>query len=623
MRARSYLLYVVVERKGYWFLPMLSDTFVPIPGNYISRVALSLCGLAVGALGLLPFFDPQQPEECLPRWVLLAMSTCAGVLLGVVGAVCEFDDVPTCMGSAVVHDISATSMFLLYDVYAVVVSLRHSRRLASRGARFGLWAALIVQLVCKLRFLPAAQRWSALPHPSPTAREVAAAARATSAPGGISALILPPRWLFFRLRNSGSVLLACVEYLDTISVFAWVSVYCGCLGRGYQYGFVRVPARSEAGAVAPTAKAADNGVRVLASLSLTALCNVVAVLAVGTIGGTFALALAQGVIHPRTGVHAPVPIGAPPCLAVTHASSPHPLSRLPHPLSRPQAHCMCLRACVCRACVHLCACVCRACVHMRACVCRACVHMRACVCRACVHLRACVCRACVHLRACVCRACVHLRVCVHLRACVCARHAEWPMISDLWVVKPSDMLSRYLVCLGAALLALSHCGHHVAAQPYRRPRATRLGLACGLLSTGGLMLVGVCNERETGWLHSLGAVTFFAGFAGWALADLCSAGLAWRGASRAGAVVSLALLLGSKLAQLIHLLKHRCLDALHNDAYEGLERSASNPHGLSTLEWLATIALLTYYLLSNHALPDAHATRLAFFTRSVHTAGGQ
>jgi len=197
------------------------------------------------------------------------------------------------------------------------------------------------------------------------------------------------------------------------------------------------------------------------------------------------------------------------------------------------------------------------------------------------------------------------------------------MISDLWVVKPSDMLSRYLVCLGAALLALSHCGHHVAAQPYRRPRATRLGLACGLLSTGGLMLVGVCNERETGWLHSLGAVTFFAGFAGWALADLCSAGLAWRGASRAGAVVSLALLLGSKLAQLIHLLKHRCLDALHNDAYEGLERSASNPHGLSTLEWLATIALLTYYLLSNHALPDAHATRLAFFTRSVHTAGGQ
>jgi len=172
------------------------------------------------------------------------------------------------------------------------------------------------------------------------------------------------------------------------------------------------------------------------------------------------------------------------------------------------------------------------------------------------------------------------------------------------------------------LLALSHGGHYIAAQPYRqhRPRVMRLGLTCGLISSGGLMLVGACNEHETGWLHSVSAVTFFAGFTAWALADLCSAGLAWQGASRAGAVVSLALLLGSKLAQLIHLLKHQCRDANHDDRYVGLDRSDSNPHGLSTLEWLATIALLSYYLLSNHALPDAHATRLAFFTCTTRTA---
>ena len=48
------MLFVFVEKKGPAFLPMLSDTFVPEPGNYISRVTLSATSLIVAALGFVP-----------------------------------------------------------------------------------------------------------------------------------------------------------------------------------------------------------------------------------------------------------------------------------------------------------------------------------------------------------------------------------------------------------------------------------------------------------------------------------------------------------------------------------------------------------------------------------------
>ena len=52
--ATTYILYVYVEKLGPAFLPMLSDTFVPAPGNYISRVVLSGAALIIGCIGAAP-----------------------------------------------------------------------------------------------------------------------------------------------------------------------------------------------------------------------------------------------------------------------------------------------------------------------------------------------------------------------------------------------------------------------------------------------------------------------------------------------------------------------------------------------------------------------------------------
>ena len=87
----TYTLYVL-EGVGPAFLPMLSDTFVPIPGNYISRISLSLCGIALFPLAAVPYYSPQQPDECLPRRALLVMAMLGAVCLQAVGAVCESDN---------------------------------------------------------------------------------------------------------------------------------------------------------------------------------------------------------------------------------------------------------------------------------------------------------------------------------------------------------------------------------------------------------------------------------------------------------------------------------------------------------------------------------------------------
>ena len=58
----TYILYVFVEKKGPAFLPMLSDTFVPAPGNYISRMMLSMTALTMGCLGFLPYYNKGTPD---------------------------------------------------------------------------------------------------------------------------------------------------------------------------------------------------------------------------------------------------------------------------------------------------------------------------------------------------------------------------------------------------------------------------------------------------------------------------------------------------------------------------------------------------------------------------------
>ena len=47
----------VAEGQCKVFLPMISDTFVPAPGNYISRVMLSLTAVGVAVVVLMDYFS--------------------------------------------------------------------------------------------------------------------------------------------------------------------------------------------------------------------------------------------------------------------------------------------------------------------------------------------------------------------------------------------------------------------------------------------------------------------------------------------------------------------------------------------------------------------------------------
>ena len=111
----------------------LSDTFVPAPGNYISRVTLSGTGLTLGALGLVPYFA-QRPKAVLSRRVLLGFSTVGSTCLGLVGAVCEDDKAPswatvecvppTCRGHRVRRALSARRATALPLTHRALVEQR-------------------------------------------------------------------------------------------------------------------------------------------------------------------------------------------------------------------------------------------------------------------------------------------------------------------------------------------------------------------------------------------------------------------------------------------------------------------------------------------------------------------
>lgn len=298
--ATTYFIYVVVQKDGPAFLPMLSDTFVPAPGNYLSRAALSQAGLVIVLMGLLPYHSARQPSECLPRKLLLGMSTLAGTCLAVVGAVCESDHVGSCMGDDTVHVAAAVTLFVVYDVYMAVLSHRHHRHF-SRAHRWLLVASLVVGVVCKLRF----------------------------APPGLFASLLAPVWGRLRAPVPGPggashspVWLAVVEYLDTSTLLVWFATYAHTMGRGYRFGVVPAPA---AGKGAPIAT--------LARVRVSSLGRAVALLSAGTILLTFVLADRQGVIQPRTTWRA----GGVECAPARRPPPPPaPPSRPPPPTARPR-----------------------------------------------------------------------------------------------------------------------------------------------------------------------------------------------------------------------------------------------------------------------------------------------
>ena len=488
--ATTYYLYVVVEKKGPAFLPMLSDTFVPVPGNYISRVVLSLTALGLFALGAVDYFSPVQLGGRTSKALLLGLSSLASFCLGIVGAVCESDDVASCEGDLKVHDITAVILFVGYDLYMAVISIQYAVRHGHTAAAKLLLGCVALSIVAKLRWLP---------------------------PAALAGLLVPIGAA--SEHPNAEVLLACFEYLDAASIFLWVVAYCRAAGRGFAFGFVTTaPSDGATPDLAP--------ISVHASVTVATLARLTVGLGVATIAATFAIALGEHTISP-----------------------------------------------------------------------------------------------------------------VH----------QWPYISDLWVSKPSNMISRYTVCLTGALVVLTQLGHYAAVQPSRKRHATTslVAHAASLVSGFALMGVGMCNEKETAAVHYACAAAFFGTVVVWMLLDLASSVNHWAGPSRAAGVIAASLTIAAKIAQaglsakpyLSHppyapVGDHRglagVLDGLVGGAAIGMLGVTTDPpmrphvaapveaahSDLPTLEWIAAAGAVSYFLLSNLAAPTA---RLAYLSRSAAT----
>jgi len=183
---------------------------------------------------------------------------------------------------------------------------------------------------------------------------------------------------------------------------------------------------------------------------------------------------------------------------------------------------------------------------------------------------------------------------------------SWPYISDLWVAKPSNMISRFAICLTGAMIGVSQLGHYAAVSLPRagRPRLTKLALAFSVLAGLGLMGVGVCNKQETPSVHFGSAAVFFSSLALWMPLDLATSVGHWIGPSRAAAVIAASVCIGAKLGQGWCHLKHGA--AARPIGSHGVTEigvfSDMSPEGL---EWSAALAGTCYFVLTHVAAPAA------------------
>jgi len=93
---------------------------------------------------------------------------------------------------------------------------------------------------------------------------------------------------------------------------------------------------------------------------------------------------------------------------------------------------------------------------------------------------------------------------------------RWPALSDMWVSPPSNIISRFMVCLGALVCGLSQVSHAYLSDSVRQRCLLGYGyrlnsLLHSLSYTGlaGLAIVGACNLDENLALHTVGSSLFF------------------------------------------------------------------------------------------------------------------
>ena len=254
--ATTYSLCVFVEHQCVAWLPMISDTFVPAPGNYLSRWVLNKAALSIAGLVTVAYFDHER-KSCRKFWLYLAVFCCA--CLAVVGAVCESTNKPSCEGNSTLHSASAVVFFIGMDFYCASLALIDGAPWAGR-------ALVAISFAAKLRWEPGA----------------ASLAAGSSFP-----------WL------------PVVEYVDTAAIMGFICVHFLKYGAPYSVAYVTSAASralvwpAAAGADAAGGAAAPPSATLLAAVNVNTLLLGTLASSAGTVALTFAISLLDGTIDPK------------------------------------------------------------------------------------------------------------------------------------------------------------------------------------------------------------------------------------------------------------------------------------------------------------------------------------
>jgi len=112
--------YVEHECPALPHLPTISDTWVPAPGNYLSRWVTAVVCMVMGAAQYVIYaintgklgYSPRIKNQKFAFIVsLVGFISC--VLLSWVAAICDNDSAESCRGNGTIHSIAAVRVFFL------------------------------------------------------------------------------------------------------------------------------------------------------------------------------------------------------------------------------------------------------------------------------------------------------------------------------------------------------------------------------------------------------------------------------------------------------------------------------------------------------------------------------
>eukprot|EP00946_MAST-07B_sp_MAST-7B-sp1_P002627 g2627.t1 len=166
---------------------------------------------------------------------------------------------------------------------------------------------------------------------------------------------------------------------------------------------------------------------------------------------------------------------------------------------------------------------------------------------------------------------------------------SWPFISDTFVHKPCNWISRWSLVMGGTFSQMLQLALYFLDE--KTSFADKLLCALSIVAILGLAIVGVCNESENIVLHLTGASIFFVGYDAFMVLRtmrhyVCRAPVAGK-VSRWGLRVQALLALASTLLTLIRFLPSDTVSSVF-----GMDRPQQV--FLPVLEWSNAIAIVLY-----------------------------